>query len=734
MESFYTLSSEGDTSVRNIFSSFRNEELANTGKDRTTLTTPSPITHDTSRASYHISDISSFAENLQDAANRAFPNRGRSRYKTVNVCLIRWQEDELEVKSELERLYHVFDKLYGFNTQIWLIPPRASQIQLTSMTCSFLQEFDDEDNLFIVYYGGHGTINQSRQSQWWCSRSPGSPFVDWSAIQALFSTALSDVLVLLDCCAAASSAQSSGKNVMEAIAACGFETRAPPPGIYSFTNTLIEVLEDWVNKLSFSAAMLHTEILFVLKQKRPERGRDGRRLEWCSTPIHLVYTSNPKSPGVELCCLKSAKSAQKAKAGPVSQTPNRSTSYVDSMDLDDDGLSEALSACQDSGKYQIPHVLISIALEEEQADLDASSCRRWLSNFPALVKYATVEGVYRGNSTLITMSLPVMIWDCLPNNPACSFIGFVNTPNRYSQSFCRSDIMVVPEQEPTISSRRIPARSKLVENSKLGWDSSYGSDSPPSAGPVVPGSNFSPKNFGSKRPTRKNIKATNFALGGSTGSESDLGELSASKKHVPFKQAIRANAFREDIIADEELFEDGSESYEDIIDGEESSDWEDPIDESKDLNTNDKSFFRRLDSGANRSSPKSLISTMLHRDGRARAFTNPDPADVAEKVPSGSQPINMNNKKSRGHQTAYSPRKSRRNMIATELTPSLRLHLLWEHKQNSRTEKGMLKRRHSDVGTLKQHPEKFYISDEAIGDGGYSFLDEGSGEYHSKGW
>lgn len=167
------------------------------------------------------------------------------------MCLIRWQEDELEVKSELDRLYHVFDKLYGFNTQIWLIPPRASQIQLTSMTCSFLQEFDDEDNLFIVYYGGHGTINQARQSQWWCSRSPGSPFVDWSAIQALFAAAVSDVLVLLDCCAAASSAQSSGDNVMEAIAACGFETRAPPPGVYSFTNTLIEVFEDWVNKPSF---------------------------------------------------------------------------------------------------------------------------------------------------------------------------------------------------------------------------------------------------------------------------------------------------------------------------------------------------------------------------------------------------------------------------------------------------------------------------------------------------
>jgi hypothetical protein len=373
------------------------------------------------------------------------------------------------------------------------------------MTCSFLQEFDAEDNLFIAYYGGHGTINQARQNQWRCSRRPDSPFVNWSAIQALFATAISDVLVLLDCCAAAISALGSGSNVMEAIAACGFETRAPPPGIYSFTHTLIEVLEDWVDKPSFSAAMLHTEVLFVFKQKKPERERDRRRLEWCSTPIHLVYTGNPKSPGIEICCLKSAKSAQKASAHFGSQTQGRSTSYVDSMDLNDESLSEALSACNVAGNYQVPHVLISVALEEDQADLDASSCGRWLSDFPVLVKYATVEGVYRGNSTLITMSLPVMIWDFLPDNSTCSFIAFVNTPNRYSQSFSPSDIRnmymqmlyshdptnsgPMREQEPAFRSKKIPTKSKRAQSPGISWDSSYRSDSPT----PIPSSYISPK-------------------------------------------------------------------------------------------------------------------------------------------------------------------------------------------------------------------------------------------------
>ncbi len=69
----------------------------------------------------------------------------------MKVCLIRWEEDELHVEDEIDQLYHIFDELYGFNTEIWLIPSSASQIQLTRATCDFLQKFDAEGNLFIAY-------------------------------------------------------------------------------------------------------------------------------------------------------------------------------------------------------------------------------------------------------------------------------------------------------------------------------------------------------------------------------------------------------------------------------------------------------------------------------------------------------------------------------------------------------------------------------------------------------
>jgi len=394
--------------------------------------------------------------------------------------LIRWQEDELHVKDEVDYLHDVFNSLYGFNTEIWLIPSTASQIQLTSMTCIFLQKYDEEGNLFIVYYGGHGKIDHARQNQWWCKSTPDSPFVDWSAIQTLFGSAKSDVLVLLDCCAGASSAAGMSLSTMETIAACGWETKAPIPGDYSFTHTLIEVLEEWVHKPSFSVAMLHTEVLFVLKQKRPERGRDGRRIEWCSTPVHWVNTGNPKASGIELSSLRNARMISKAAAREES-TPSRVTTYIDAMELDredPESRSNPLSECRDDGNYKVPHVLISIALEGDQGPLDAASCRRWLADFPALAKYATVEGIYRSYSTLMTLSVPVMIWDMLPEHLACAFIGYTVSPNMNTPIVNSRLGSTYVYTTPSSSYQKVPYKlcSRKADGRLRSEDSSYESD------------------------------------------------------------------------------------------------------------------------------------------------------------------------------------------------------------------------------------------------------------------
>lgn len=100
------------------------------------------------------------------AAKRAFPNSAYSRYKEVQVLLIRWEEDELEVEWEMEELRKVFRDMYGFSTEQFLIPTQNSHRKLNHKALSFVEEHEKEDMLLLVYYAGHGVINKARQSTW----------------------------------------------------------------------------------------------------------------------------------------------------------------------------------------------------------------------------------------------------------------------------------------------------------------------------------------------------------------------------------------------------------------------------------------------------------------------------------------------------------------------------------------------------------------------------------------
>ena len=124
------------------------------------------------------------------------------------------------------------------------------------------------------------------------------------------------------------------------------------------------------------------------------------------------------------------------------QTPGNLASIPASEHID---YTKQISETSVDGTLKIPHVLISLALEENK-QLPIGACSRWLASFPTLAKYATVESVFKSHSTLLLVSLPVMIWDLLPDNPACSFIGYVNCHNMLSNS-TSPDIAAAIESE-----------------------------------------------------------------------------------------------------------------------------------------------------------------------------------------------------------------------------------------------------------------------------------------------
>lgn len=248
-----------------------------------------------------------------------------------------------------------------------------------------------------------------------------------------------------------------------------------------------------------------------------------------------------------------------------------------------------------------------------------------------------------------------------------------------------------------------------------------------------------------------------------------------SKKQTSFRDEVDLRTINHRPLADEEVFEsdDEDDAPESAIEEEEEeeeeededgSDWEDSVSDSGETLGSDKNLFKRVDSRPNLVSRRSLLTTLMTQSDRAAAFatqaskstpalqrsrtivrtgpsTGTSPEEQAMLTMRGSKmtaskPIIMTT--SNTHPPALSPRTTRRNMLATELTESLRKHLLWERQQKSTTANAVLKRRHTtfDVANLQEYPGQTSgpSSRDASKNNSWNYFDHGLGEYHQAGW
>ncbi|RKF83826.1 putative duf1752-domain-containing protein [Golovinomyces cichoracearum] len=259
-------------------------------------------------------------------------------------------------------------------------------------------------------------------------------------------------------------------------------------------------------------------------------------------------------------------------------------------------------------------------------------------------------------------------------------------------------------------------------------------------------------------------KVTDVSRNGSV-----LGKVS-SWRETTFQEEIARRTIREEVIVDD-VFETDEEDEVDesaIEDDDDSSEWEDSVEGSGNVSVDEKNLFRRVDSRPNLTSRRSLITTMLHQHDRMEALlsaaTNSKSTPeintnnfntsrekstslaqestehvsnlgpILETPRSEARPIPRQGMSSQ--KLALSPRTTRRNMLASELTVSLRQHLLWERKQKSQTVNAVLKRRHTaqDIAQLRQLPEKSFMGKEDIKGCWENYFEGGLGEYNSRGW
>ncbi|CAG8098217.1 unnamed protein product [Penicillium nalgiovense] len=207
----------------------------------------------------------------------------------------------------------------------------------------------------------------------------------------------------------------------------------------------------------------------------------------------------------------------------------------------------------------------------------------------------------------------------------------------------------------------------------------------------------------------------------------------STKKTASFSNQVSSHIIPNSKVisrSDEDAIETDDEVSESAI--VEDSDWEDSITEGGESSVDEQGgMFQRIDSRSDLVSRRSMLTMMTHHPARMQgnAFrTSPALQRSRLTAPSGpsipqsprgkeeeslvmrgpdvprSKPIVMNTNASQS--MAHSPRTTRRNMLTTQLTESLRRHLLWESQQKSVTANAFLKRRHTahDMKNLQECP------------------------------
>lgn len=260
--------------------------------------------------------------------------------------------------------------------------------------------------------------------------------------------------------------------------------------------------------------------------------------------------------------------------------------------------------------------------------------------------------------------------------------------------------------------------------------------------------------------------------------------LSTSQTRDDRSQQKKTTSFREEVeqrtiqiggkSADDNAIEsddDDDEEEDSVIDDsaieEDEEEWEDEQPEEAPVNP----VFKRVDSAAHLPSRRSILTAGLTEGDRAKGLLNaasqsspairrmerasshtgplvamsPDDNDddgpVMMRPVANSRAININSQQSSAYALAQSPRTTRRNMLSTELTESLRKNLLWERQQKNTTVNAFLKREARSMANLQRAGQSAQQAgpphardDLTRGNNSYNDYFNVTSEYHTKGW
>ncbi|KAL2061195.1 hypothetical protein VTL71DRAFT_7468 [Oculimacula yallundae] len=409
-----------------------------------TSTSPPPAPHNIDRWNRHIT-LQEFGAGLQDAARALIPNDRTSRYERVTVLVLSWldEDPQLPVSLEIAPLVHVFKKVYNYDVEEWQIPTKNSHWAVNRKIMSFVEPAeDDRQHLKIVYYAGHGRITKTKLLEWtsWRdnprlhSQTRIQP-VQWSSIQVLLEQAESDVLILLDCCAAGTANAGGGSGVTELIAACSYSGTANGVGRYSFTNALITELYELSQRPSFSTGELYRNV-FLHVQCHSEHGRDR------PAPVHLPLTKQSNFPrSIQLSVHTKAQPDARPSGDDLNNFSNDSScnglEHVPGQELTSKP-SEYLPVMTPTRLSEdfVPRILFSVRLKEsfKPNELSTEMLTEWFRMIPlAGIEDVKIEAGFDSFSSVVIVSVPIAMSAYIPMHPAVCCLGPITSRNMFLQ-------------------------------------------------------------------------------------------------------------------------------------------------------------------------------------------------------------------------------------------------------------------------------------------------------------
>lgn len=78
------------------------------------------------------------------------------RYASVNVLLLSWRDDDIGCANEVAQMARMFKDDFNYDVWPYKIPSQDPECSLSLTVAQFIKSFGGEENLIIVYYGGHG--------------------------------------------------------------------------------------------------------------------------------------------------------------------------------------------------------------------------------------------------------------------------------------------------------------------------------------------------------------------------------------------------------------------------------------------------------------------------------------------------------------------------------------------------------------------------------------------------